>query len=81
MLAEAFSPFAHGLPGHAESLADDLVLKSLGGEKDKLGADDMGVRSRVASGCRFEARSLLHRENHNVRAHLGHVHLSQGVVR
>jgi hypothetical protein len=76
---EAFSPIAHNLPGHFELLTDYLILKSLCGEQNELGANDFSVGCRVAASGSFEMLSFVVGEDDDVWARPGHVHLSQRV--
>jgi len=43
LFKESFAPLRDNLPWHIKSLADLLVLQSLGGKEDDLGTHDITI--------------------------------------
>src|SRR5829696_5301033 len=54
LLAEAFAPLGNDLSGGVQTTGDLIVAQSIGGQQHDPGPYHIAVRSRIASGGRFE---------------------------
>ncbi len=59
LLEEAFAPLGHDLPASVQAQSDLVVVVSLGGHEDDLGANHISIRQRIATRPRLQLSALI----------------------